>query len=401
MGDVTAVGMDTVTEKSGHQVTGMAVRVCITPAAPAPLPIPYPTMGTVAEGIVDEPMRTKINGAKHATVGSCVKVCHGNEPGAMKEVVSLNTSGPSFLLLGAPTVFCELGMMGITGSLVQMNKAITVGAPGSASGAGGAGAGGGGGGDGGGSGGDASNPNGPSGGGGSGGDDDHEGAAPPAAGAPAGQEGQADAGHPVDVLTGTMFTPTALDWLLPGLLEVAMLRSYRTSAVGQGVGIGRGWSHSLAWRARRSGQTLTLIDHEHRALDLPLPEPGKRVLLPYGRSVERQEDAILVSLGDDLVRLLRPSVEGDAAGAERGVPTQYVLAQVRDGHGHFAELEWTGGEVSRIVDSVGRVATFHVDGFARTWTLTLRDEAGKPYTRTLVSYELDARGDLVRVVDTG
>ena len=49
----TALKMDVVTKKSGHQMTGMAVSVCLTPAAPSPLPIPYPTMGTVAGGITD------------------------------------------------------------------------------------------------------------------------------------------------------------------------------------------------------------------------------------------------------------------------------------------------------------------------------------------------------------
>jgi hypothetical protein len=38
-------------------------------------------------------MRTKINGAAVVTVGSCFKACHGNEPGTLKEVVSLNTGG--------------------------------------------------------------------------------------------------------------------------------------------------------------------------------------------------------------------------------------------------------------------------------------------------------------------
>jgi hypothetical protein len=60
--------------------------------------------------------------------------------------VSLNTGGPCFIILGAPNVICELGMMGITGSLCISNKAITVGAGANASGAGGAGGGGGGGG---------------------------------------------------------------------------------------------------------------------------------------------------------------------------------------------------------------------------------------------------------------
>lgn len=49
MGKVTALFLDTITENSGHAMTGMAVSVCLTPAAPSPLPIPYPTFGTVSE----------------------------------------------------------------------------------------------------------------------------------------------------------------------------------------------------------------------------------------------------------------------------------------------------------------------------------------------------------------
>ncbi len=143
MAKVTAVFMDTITKKSGHQMVPCAVSVCITPAAPSPLPIPYPVVASVGEGVTDPPMRTKFDGADICTVGSCFKACHGNEAGTMKEVVSLNTGGPCFLVMGAPVVFIELGMAGITGSPGFMNKAITVGAPANASGAGGAGGGGG------------------------------------------------------------------------------------------------------------------------------------------------------------------------------------------------------------------------------------------------------------------
>ena len=102
MGDVTAVMMDVITEKSGHQVVPNAVSVCITPAAPSPLPIPYPVIAQVGEGITDPPMRTKVNGSPIATTGSVLKACHGNEPGTLKEVVSLNTGGPVFIIVGAP-----------------------------------------------------------------------------------------------------------------------------------------------------------------------------------------------------------------------------------------------------------------------------------------------------------
>ncbi|MBX3183723.1 MAG: DUF4150 domain-containing protein [Polyangiaceae bacterium] len=178
MGKVTACKTDVVTKKSGHNCVGMAVSVCTTPAAPSPIPLPYPTTGTVSEGITDQAMRTKINGADVMTVGSVMSKCHGNEPGTLKEVVSLNTAGPSFPIMGAPTVLVELGMAGITGSPGMMNKGITVGAGASASDAGG-GAGGGGGGDGG-----AGAPGGPgsdspTGGGGDGGGGSHDAAEGP------------------------------------------------------------------------------------------------------------------------------------------------------------------------------------------------------------------------------
>jgi hypothetical protein len=143
MAKVTALMMDTITKKSGHQMVPCAVSVCITPAAPSPIPLPYPVTASISEGITDPPMRTKFDGAEICTVGSCFSKCHGNEPGTLKEVVSLNTGGPCFIILGAPTVWCELGMVGITTSPGFLNKAITVGAGANASGAGGAGGGGG------------------------------------------------------------------------------------------------------------------------------------------------------------------------------------------------------------------------------------------------------------------
>ena len=162
-------------------------------------------------------MRTRINGAKIGTVGSVLKTCHGNEPGTLKEVVSLNTAGPCFILLGAPNVLCELGMMGITGSPCISNKAPTVGAGSSASGAGGTGGPGGGGGGAGGGGGNASGPGGPGGGAGGGGSNTG------ASGPPARQCTQE--GHPVDVARGNVLDRT-VDLALPGAIPLVWERHY-------------------------------------------------------------------------------------------------------------------------------------------------------------------------------
>ena len=122
MGKVTAVHMAVTTDGSGHNAVGMAPSVCTTPAAPSPIPVPSPVTATSVAGIKDAPVRTKIGGAKILTVGACFKRCIGNQPGTMKEVVSVNTGGPCFIVMGAPVVFVELGMQGITGSPGFMNK---------------------------------------------------------------------------------------------------------------------------------------------------------------------------------------------------------------------------------------------------------------------------------------
>jgi hypothetical protein len=71
-GKVTADGLDVITEKSGHVIAPVTPGVCLTPAAPSPLPVPYPVTGSSGEGIAGAPSRTKINGALIGTVGSAV-----------------------------------------------------------------------------------------------------------------------------------------------------------------------------------------------------------------------------------------------------------------------------------------------------------------------------------------
>lgn len=120
MGSVTACMMDTVHNRSGHTMTPLAVSMCFTP--PSPSPLPYPVMSQSVFGIKNAPVRTKIKGAKILTVGACFGRCVGNQPGVGKEVLSINTGGPSFIVAGAPVVFVELGMQGITGSPGFLNK---------------------------------------------------------------------------------------------------------------------------------------------------------------------------------------------------------------------------------------------------------------------------------------
>lgn len=79
-------------------------------------------MGTSAEGLTDANPTIKVNGSKLLNVGACLKACHGNEPGTLKEVVSLNTAGKCFPVMGMLTVISGLGPTCATGSFGMMNK---------------------------------------------------------------------------------------------------------------------------------------------------------------------------------------------------------------------------------------------------------------------------------------
>jgi len=143
----------------------------------------------------------------------------------------------------------ELGMAGIATSFGQMNKSITFGASGSASGAGGgAGGGGGGGGSGGGAGPGSGGPQGPGGAGGSG-EGANDGASAPDTPAGPDAEGQATAGHPVDVVTGAVFTGPLVDFTIAGVFWLRWIRSYSTSAVERRTHFGGGGRR--AWIGRR------------------------------------------------------------------------------------------------------------------------------------------------------
>ena len=389
MGDVTALMMDVITEKSGHALVPMAVSVCLTPAAPAPLPIPYPVFATSIEGIGDAPMRTKINGAKIGTVGSVLKTCHGNEPGTLKEVVSLNTTGPCFLVLGAPIVLCELGMMGITGSLCMQNKAPTPGAGGSASNASGTGGPGGGGGEGSGSGGNASGPGGPGGGGGAGGGGSNTGASGPGSSSGPPGEHQCQGGHPVDIVTGYV-VDELIDLALPGVIPLLWKRFYSSSRRSDtGATLGPGWAHGFEQRLFEEEQKITLREAEGRLVWFARVKPGESTFHRRERmTLTREADGQRYRIFNHATRL---SLVFAADRAEE--PAR--LRSIRDAWDNAITLEYEGARLSRVVDTAGREVRVAWKE-ARITRLEVRAEG---QLQQWVDYGYSASGCLTSVTD--
>jgi hypothetical protein len=308
-GKVTAVGLDVITERSGHAIAPVTPSVCLTPAAPAPIPVPYPVMGSSAEGIGGAPSRTKVNGVAVATVGACLKASHGNEPGALKEVVSHNTGGPCPVLMGAPNVLIELGMTGITGSPMMENKAPggtgrTAPAPAVSAGMAFGTAVAGGGKSGGGADGDGHGGADGNGGGGAG-----EGGAD----APAGQDGQCADGHPVDVITGRAYTLPAIELELPGPLPLALARMYSTSTADRDVGLGFGWACTWSWEIEIRRRAVVVWSDEGIAAVFPVLEAGAEYVGPWAWALRRERERFVLDKGDGLRRVFAAADEEAAS----------------------------------------------------------------------------------------
>ncbi|WP_332846084.1 RHS repeat-associated core domain-containing protein [Pseudomonas lactucae] len=81
-------------------------------------------------------------------------------------------------------------------------------------------------------------------------------------------------GCPVSMVTGEELL-TLTDGTLDGILPFEWTRLYRTSAVEVDVGLGFGWSHSLAQRLVVSGDSVVWTDHENRSTEFPLPTEAR------------------------------------------------------------------------------------------------------------------------------
>ena len=105
---VVANHLEVAGEATNHTVVYMSPSVCITPAAPSPLPIPYPIMTPDGTGqLKDGTRKVKIGGKAVFNVKSAVSSCSGNEPGSQKETVSFKTGSSGFILSGSSNVKAE------------------------------------------------------------------------------------------------------------------------------------------------------------------------------------------------------------------------------------------------------------------------------------------------------
>ena len=197
------------------------------------------------------------------------------------------------------------------------------------------------------------------------------------------------AGDPVDVMTGRVFTIAATDLALPGPLPLVICRSYSTQHNWVDVGLGYGWSHSLAWRVEELRRSLR-IHHPHaEATVARKPNVGQTLDLPCGK-VTRLEHGYTIDAGDGMLRVF---------GRDPSNRRRYLLQRITDPRGNAIELTYANGRLEGVVDSVGRQVRVRYEPGGRITAFEVKNARTQGQWVYFRRYEYDDRGDLVAAFD--
>ena len=152
--------------------------------------------------------------------------------------------------------------------------------------------------------------------------------------------------HPVDVVTGRVFTHAITDLALPGPLPFSFERSYSSSACKEDQGLGWGWGHSLGWFVEVDRRRVRVWNEKGVSVDFPVPQIGHQVSGDWGWVLRRELWGFAVDANDDVWRIF--SVSNDEGKTFR-------LSAIDDHNKNRIALTYDDGKLVEIRDSAGRV----------------------------------------------
>lgn len=194
--------------------------------------------------------------------------------------------------------------------------------------------------------------------------------------------------HPVDVVTGRAFTHPILDFELPGPLKLTFQRAYSTTARKREVGIGYGWSHSLAWQIEVRRGALVVWNEQGVSVEFPQVDPGNSVLGPWGWVLRAETWGYALDTTEGKW-LLFSERQGDI----------YKLTAIEDRNRNRITLSYEDGVLVEIVDSVGRSLRVTSDTVGRISAISVLNAASQGRWIALIRYVYDERGNLASATD--
>lgn len=197
------------------------------------------------------------------------------------------------------------------------------------------------------------------------------------------------AGDPVDVATGRAFTIPAVDLSLPGPIPLEIARSYNLSAHRRDVGIGFGWSHSLAWRIEIERRSIRVLTDRGASVEAPLIAPGEQALIGDGWILARSRGGFSL--------LTRGNVTRSFATSDDGIV--YHLSSMKDPNGNRITITRRDGALHEVIDSGGRTVRFEATKEGRVASISVLNARAQGRWVIFARYAYDDRGDLVSVTD--
>ncbi|WP_437873244.1 DUF6531 domain-containing protein [Sorangium sp. So ce363] len=201
-----------------------------------------------------------------------------------------------------------------------------------------------------------------------------------------GRGGGTSAGDPIDPVTGRVYTAKVVDLALPGPIPLFIERSYSSETRDVDLGLGFGWSHSLAWTIEERRRTLRVLEPNAAPTTAAVPEPGRPVALPCGR-LTRHEAGYTLEAGG-LLYVLGEQQE-----------SSWLLSRIVDRYGNEVRLAYEGKRLSHVFDSAGRVVRVrrHADG--RVAAFEVKNASAQGRWTSFRTYRYGERGDLVAAID--
>jgi RHS repeat-associated protein len=203
---------------------------------------------------------------------------------------------------------------------------------------------------------------------------------------------QAGAGHPVDPVSGAVYTQPETDVYLPGLLPLQIVRYYRSTAIQRNVGLGFGWTHSLAWSIEVRRGAIVVHTEDGRSVEFAKPRDESPVEGPEGWTVQAIGEEVQLRAKDGLRRVFAPLTPDRALGV-------LSLVAVVDRRGHRISLDYQNELLIGIRDSVGRVVRLRRTPRGEIAAFEVRNAPAQGQWVPFSSYTYDEAGDLISAAD--
>lgn len=196
-------------------------------------------------------------------------------------------------------------------------------------------------------------------------------------------------GDPIEPLSGRVFTTPQTDLHLAGPTDLEFVRSYNARSAQRDVGMGFGWSHTLAWTIEVRRRSATVWQPDGTSVELELPAPGQETRSDEGMLLRRFDDRLELRDGDS--EFLHVFAWHDADEA------LYRLTCVEDANGNRITVEYDpAGVLTQVTDTAGRLIHARSTREGRIASLMVQDEATGTWW-TFATYDYDDQGDLVSV----